>query len=150
MEKTRILIVDDTYDIVRTLELLLQDRYEVITAPDGLIGFTKALRYLPDLIVLDIMMPKMTGYQFCDQLKKNPMLHNIAIVFLSAKGTRIDQEYGIKKGAAAYVAKPFEPQELLAVIADLLQKHPPEKRNRPSYEQILIDESKEKKVSWKG
>jgi CheY-like chemotaxis protein len=81
MEKARILIVDDTYDIVRTLELLLQDRYEVIAAPDGLVGFTRALRYLPDLIVLDIMMPKMTGYQFCDQLKKNPTLYNIPIVF---------------------------------------------------------------------
>ncbi len=150
MDKARVLIVDDTYDIVRTLELLLQDRYEVISAPDGLVGFTKALRYLPDLIVLDIMMPKMTGYQFCDQLKKNPTLYNIPIVFLSAKGTRIDQEYGIKKGAAAYVPKPFEPQILLNVIADLLQQNPQGKKNRPNYEQILIDESKENKVNWKG
>lgn len=131
MDKARVLIVDDTYDIVRTLELLLQDRYEVISAPDGLVGFTKALRYLPDLIVLDIMMPKMTGYQFCDQLKKNPTLYNIPIVFLSAKGTRIDQEYGIKKGAAAYVPKPFEPQILLNVIADLLQQNPQGKRIGP-------------------
>src|SRR5208283_1300875 len=133
MDKARILIIDDTYDIVRTLELLLQDRYEVITAPDGLVGLTKASRYLPDLIILDIMMPKMTGYQLCDQLKKNPALYSIPIVFLSAKGTRIDQEYGIKKGAAAYVAKPFDPPELLNVIADLLQQNPPGKKNRPNY-----------------
>jgi len=150
MEKARILIVDDTPDIVRTLELLFQQKYEIITATDGFIGFTKALKYLPDLIILDIMMPKMTGYQFCDQLKKNPDVQNTPIVFLSAKGTKMDQDYGIKKGAAAYLSKPFEPKELIDVVTELLIQNPPIKKNRPSYEQILVDESREKKVSWRG
>ena len=88
MEKARILIVDDEPDLLRTLELLLQEQYEVLTAKDGLVGYTQALKYLPDLIILDIMMPKMTGYQFCDLLHKNPSIKDIPIIILSAKGTR--------------------------------------------------------------
>lgn len=150
MEKARILIVDDTPDILRTLELLLQSKYEIILAQDGLIGFAKAIKYLPDLVVLDIMMPKMTGYQFFDQFKKQPSLNDIPIVFLSAKGTPLEQDYGIKKGASAYLAKPFDPKELLVTIENLLKCNPRINKNKMPYEQVLIEEAKEKKVSWKG
>ena len=89
-------------------------------------------------------------YEVAQKLKDDPGARNIPIIFLSAKGTAIDQEYGLKKGAGAYIPKPFEPKHLMDTVEELLIANPPQKRTRPSYEQILIDESKEKKVSWKG
>jgi CheY-like chemotaxis protein len=150
MKKPRILVVDDTIDILRTLHLLLGDRYEVVLANDGLSGLSKAARYLPDLIILDIMMPKMTGYQFFDQCRKNPGLKDIPIIFVSAKGTPIDQDYGMKKGASAYITKPFDPRDLLKKIEDLLIENPPVSKERIPYDKVIEEEAKDKKVYWQG
>ena len=125
MDKYRILVIDDTVDILRTIQLLLEEKYEVILAKDGLQGYQKAVIYLPDLLIMDIMMPKMSGYQLFDMIKKHPAIKDIPIVFISAKGTPIDQQYGLKKGAAAYLPKPFEPKKLFKTIDDLLIVNPP-------------------------
>jgi len=151
MGKARILIVDDTIDILRTLHLLLQERFEVILSPDGFSGYQKASRYLPDFIILDIMMPKMTGYQCYDQVRRLPVLKDIPVIFLSAKGTPIEQEYGLKKGAFAYIPKPFDPKGLIKTIDQMLLQHPPTPKDRPTYDQILMEEeSKDRHVYWTG
>lgn len=150
MNKPRILVVDDTIDILRTLHLLLAERFEVILANDGLSGLAKATRYLPDLIILDIMMPKMSGYQFFDQCRKYPVLKDVSIIFISAKGTPIDKDYGLKKGASAYITKPFEPRDLLKKIDDLMNENPPGPRERISYDKVIEEEAKDKKVYWQG
>lgn len=150
-DKKRILIVDDEIDILRVLEILLKDQYEVIKASDGATGFTYALRYLPDLIILDIMMPKMSGYQFCDLKKNNNRLRDVPILVISAKGTLADIDFGLKKGASAYHTKPLDNTRILHTVETLLKNNPMPKTSRPSYEDALTEitpDSQAPKVTW--
>jgi CheY-like chemotaxis protein len=140
MDKYRILVIDDTVDILRTIQLLLEERYEIVLAKDGVMGYQKAVTYLPDLLIMDIMMPKMSGYQLFDMIKKHPAIKEVPIIFISAKGTPLDQQYGLKKGAAAYLPKPFEPKLLFKMIEDLLNANPPTPKVRPDYMQVMLQE----------
>jgi DNA-binding response OmpR family regulator len=149
MVKKRVLIVDDNPDILRMLELLLSDKYEVMTAPDGMAGLEKAFKYQPDLAILDIMMPKMSGYQMVESMKKHAQMKNIPVIFLSAKGAPVEKEFGLKKGATIYMTKPFDPVELQQTVDMLLKYGATEKKERPELDKVVSDESAKKEVKWK-
>jgi DNA-binding response OmpR family regulator len=117
----RILIVDDEKDLVDILKARLEiEGYEVLTAYDGQEGLEKAQEEKPDLILLDIMMPKMNGYQVCRLLKFDDEYKRIPIVIITARGQEQDKSTGEEVGANEYITKPFENGVLLAKIKELI------------------------------
>lgn len=117
----RILIVDDTEDIVKLVKMYLEHhRYEVITAYDGQEGLDKAKADRPDLIILDLMLPKINGYKICGLLKRDTKYATIPIILFSAKTQEKDIKLGRDLGADAYLTKPFEPEVLLSKIKELI------------------------------
>ncbi len=119
----RILIVDDVESIVMSVKKFLErHRYEVITANDGREGFEKAKSEKPDLIILDLMLPRMHGYKVCGLLKKDTMYAKIPIILFTVKAQEEDVKLGQEVGADAYIIKPFEPETLLAKIKELLKE----------------------------
>jgi len=121
MAKGKILVVDDEIYIVHILDFSLgMEGYEVVTALDGEQGLEKARTQRPDLIVLDIMMPKLDGYETCKMLKADPETRSIPIILLSAKGRNIDQKIGFEVGADDYITKPFSPRKLVERINSIL------------------------------
>ncbi len=121
MAKGRILVVDDEIYIVHILDFSLgMEGYEVITALDGEQALEKARTEKPDLIVLDIMMPKLDGYETCKILKAEPETKDIPVILLSAKGRNVDQKIGFEVGADDYITKPFSPRKLVERINAIL------------------------------
>jgi len=121
MAKGKILVVDDEIYIVHILDFSLgMEGYEVITALDGEQAVERAQAEKPDLIVLDIMMPKLDGYETCKALKQNPATHDIPVILLSAKGRNVDQKIGFEVGADDYITKPFSPRKLVERINAIL------------------------------
>ena len=117
LEKPTILVVDDTPENLTMMSFLLKDRYKVKVANHG----QKALRIAasepqPDLILLDIMMPEMDGYEVCRQLQQDPQTRNIPIIFLTAKASVEDEEFGLGLGAVDYITKPISPPVVLARV----------------------------------
>ena len=116
--KGKILVVDDEAYIVHILEFSLgMEGFEVVTAFDGEEAIVKAEREEPDLIVLDIMMPKLDGYETCRRLKTTDKTKHIPIILLSAKGRSMDQKVGLDAGADEYITKPFSPRKLVERIS---------------------------------
>ncbi|MEW6619034.1 MAG: response regulator [bacterium] len=121
MSKKKVLVIDDEPFLVKALKIRLEmSGYEVITAYDGLDGLNKAIEERPDLILLDVMLPKKNGYQICQRLKSDEQYKHIPIVMLTAKGQKSDKEWGERTGADVYITKPFDDKELLAKIKELL------------------------------
>ena len=121
MAKGKILVVDDEIYIVHILDFSLgMEGYEVLTALDGEQAVEKARAEHPDLIVLDIMMPKLDGYETCKILKAGDDTKNIPVILLSAKGRNVDQKIGFEVGADDYITKPFSPRKLVERINALL------------------------------
>jgi DNA-binding response OmpR family regulator len=122
MSKGKILVVDDEVYIVQILEFSLSriEGYDVITATDGEEALEKVREGKPDLVVLDVMMPKMDGYETCKRLKQDPELAEIPVILLSAKGRTMDQNKGFEVGADDYITKPFSPRKLIDKINVLL------------------------------
>jgi two-component system alkaline phosphatase synthesis response regulator PhoP len=121
MTKGKILVVDDEIYIVHILDFSLgMEGYEVVTALDGEQALEKVTSEKPDLIVLDIMMPKLDGYEVCKTIKANPDTHHIPVILLSAKGRNVDQKMGFDVGADDYITKPFSPRKLVERINQLL------------------------------
>ena len=121
MAKGKILVVDDEIYIVHILDFSLgMEGYEVITALDGEQALDKARTEHPDLIVLDIMMPKLDGYETCKILKAGEDTKTIPVILLSAKGRNVDQKIGFEVGADDYITKPFSPRKLVERINTLL------------------------------
>lgn len=118
---TRILIVEDEPAMVSGLRDNFEfEGYEVITAPDGVAGLERALREMPDLVVLDVMMPRMSGLDVCKQLKvKRP---SMPIIMLTARGQEVDKVVGLELGADDYITKPFSIRELLARVKAVLRR----------------------------
>jgi len=116
--KGKILVVDDEAYIVHILEFSLgMEGYEVVTAFDGEEAIVKAESEEPDLIVLDIMMPKLDGYETCRRLKTIDKTKDIPVILLSAKGRSMDQKVGLEAGADEYITKPFSPRKLVERIS---------------------------------
>ncbi|MGH2795474.1 MAG: response regulator transcription factor [Actinomycetota bacterium] len=122
MAGKRVLVVDDDRVIQQLLEVNLElEGYQVAgTASDGKEAIKMAEDLKPDLILLDIMMPKMDGLEVCRHLKSDPKLAKIPVVLLSARAQDMDIREGIEIGADAYLTKPFDPVELLDVVGRLL------------------------------
>lgn len=119
----RLLIVDDEPNLLRAVAVCLRgEGYEVETARSGEDALVHIAQRLPDLIVSDIRMPRMDGYALARQLRVNPRTDLIPIVFLTAKDESSERIAGIRSGVDAYLTKPFEPDELIAVVGNILAR----------------------------
>lgn len=122
MRKPCVVIVEDEPHIVLSLEILLQRAgYETVTAADGDESLALIRRLHPDVVVLDIMLPKRNGYEVCQALKSDPDLRSIPVIMLSAKGQEVEILKGLELGASAYIAKPFGNAEILEAIRAALE-----------------------------
>ncbi|MEJ2583772.1 MAG: response regulator [Robiginitalea sp.] len=120
----KILIIEDNEDVrENTADLLELSGYKVATSPDGESGIRKAQSFNPDLIICDIMMPGLDGYQVLEALQKDRVTAGIPFIFLSAKADRSDVRKGMNLGADDYLTKPFEEHELLEAISSRLRRH---------------------------
>ena len=119
----RILVVDDDHDIARYVEVnLTLEGYEVHLEHDGEGALATALRLQPDLILLDVMMPRLDGYEVCKRLRYDPRTANASIIMLTAKSLSAEKVLGLTAGADDYIAKPFDPPELVARVASALRR----------------------------
>jgi two-component system alkaline phosphatase synthesis response regulator PhoP len=123
MAKGKILIVEDDRDIVEMVEYNLKEEgYETLSAVNGEDGVELARRQQPDLIILDIMLPIMDGFEVCRTLRSSDVTAQIPIIILSAKSQETDKVVGLELGADDYVTKPFSPRELIARIRAILRR----------------------------
>ena len=140
MGTTKILIVEDEPNMVAGLRDNFEyEGFQVITALDGVEGLERALKDSPDLIVLDVMMPRMSGLDVCKQLKaKRP---SIPIIMLTARGQEVDKVVGLELGADDYVTKPFSIRELLARVKAVLRraKTLPKEQDRYSFGDVDVN-----------
>ena len=121
MGKGKILVVDDEVYILHILDFSLgAEGFEVISANNGELGVEKAKLEKPDLIVLDIMMPVLDGYETCRRLKNEPETKDIPVVLLTAKGRDVDKRLGFEVGAIDYIVKPFSPSRLIERIEEII------------------------------
>jgi signal transduction histidine kinase/DNA-binding response OmpR family regulator/ligand-binding sensor domain-containing protein len=116
----QLLIIEDNPDVVLYLKSCLEDTYQIGVAYNGKIGIEKALEHIPDFIISDVMMPEKDGYQVCDTLKNDERTSHIPIILLTAKADAASRIAGLRRGADAYLAKPFDVEELLVQISVLL------------------------------
>jgi DNA-binding response OmpR family regulator len=119
--KRRVLIVDDEPNIVLSLEFLLrQQGYEVSVARDGEEALAAAEDWRPDLMVLDVMLPGLDGFEVCRRLRERPENASLKILLLTARGREVERVRGLEEGADAYVRKPFSTRQLMITVAELL------------------------------
>ena len=117
----KVLIADDEENIVISLEFLLKrEGFEVLVAGDGEAALQMVAEHHPDLVLLDVMMPKRNGYEVCQRMRERPEWRGIKIIMLSAKGREVEVSKGVSLGADLYVTKPFSNAELVAQINALL------------------------------
>ena len=117
----KILIADDEPNIVVSLEFLMkQQGYDVKVVSNGEEALEAVGEFAPDLILLDVMMPRISGYDVCQKVRENPAWQGIKIVMLSAKGRDIEVTKGMAVGADAYVTKPFSTKDLIAKVGEML------------------------------
>jgi DNA-binding response OmpR family regulator len=120
----KILIAEDERDIRDLITFTLTFAgHEVIPTANGEEAYQVALKEIPDLILLDVRMPRMTGYEACEQLKASSSTQDIPVVFLSAKGQESEVRTGLEVGAEEYILKPFSPDQLTARIQEILMQH---------------------------
>jgi DNA-binding response OmpR family regulator len=121
----KILIVDDEPNIVMSLEFLMRRQgHEVRVAPDGEQALDAAAEFRPDLVLLDVMLPRLNGYEVCQTLRERPDSRDTKIVLLTAKGRDVEVAKGMAVGADAYVTKPFSTRELVEEVERLLAGGP--------------------------
>ena len=122
MAKKRLLLVDDEVELVEMIKFRLEaSDYEVLTANDGQQALEIARREKPDLVILDVMLPKMDGYKVCGLLKKDSRYAHIPVMMFTAKAMDADMKLGQEVSADAYLTKPFEPKVLLEKIKELVK-----------------------------
>jgi len=123
MARAKVLVVDDEEYIQHILNFSFgAEGYDVVTASDGEEGVSKAKDEKPDVIVMDIMMPKMDGYEACKQIKTDPQTKDIPVILLTAKGRDADRKLGSEVGADDYVVKPFSPGRLIERVEGIMKK----------------------------
>ncbi len=143
MNKTVILVVDDEQDILDLVEYnLIKQGYEVLTSDNGRDGIQMAKKHRPGLILLDIMMPRMDGHQVCQNLKQDPELRDIPIIFLTARSDEQSEVRGLEEGADDYLSKPISIAKLMSRIKAVLRRarEPLEtQKNSIVFEGLVID-----------
>ncbi len=123
MAKKKILLVDDEADLVKAIELrLTKEGFDVITSLDGEDALKKARTQKPDLLILDLMLPKIDGYKVCRLLKFDQKYKNVPVIMLTARVEERDRNLGMEMGADEYITKPFEWDDLLAKILNFLPR----------------------------
>jgi DNA-binding response OmpR family regulator len=126
MAGERILVIDDSPTITKVVQLVLTKAgFEVQTAPDGEAGLAAVRASRPDLILLDFVMPKMNGYQFCRELAADPKLRDIPVILMSAKGDQVGERFVKVMGIVDYITKPFSPEAITAVVQHTVGKYGP-------------------------
>jgi phosphate regulon transcriptional regulator PhoB len=124
--KKRILVIEDDRDIVELVRYNLEkDGFLVLTASDGSTGMAQVKKTPPDLLVLDLMLPKVSGIEICKEIRRDPSLNRLPILMLTARGEEADRVVGLELGADDYVTKPFSPRELVARVKALLRRVEP-------------------------
>jgi len=122
----RILVIEDDKDIVELVRYNLEkDGYQVLASTDGSTGLAQIRKAPPDLLVLDLMLPKLSGLDICKEVRKDTSLNRLPILILTAKGEEADRVVGLELGADDYVTKPFSPRELAARVKALLRRTEP-------------------------
>jgi DNA-binding response OmpR family regulator len=118
---TRILVADDDPSILRLLQLNFElEGFEVLTASDGEEALAKALSSSPDIVVLDVMMPGLDGWEVCRRLKEDETMRDVPVILLTALGQEAERRHGLEIGAAEYLQKPFDPDRLVSVVKSTL------------------------------
>jgi len=113
----KVLVIDDEAEITQIIEAFLENAgYRVTTENSSVMGIERAKEIKPDLILLDIMMPNMDGYEICDELKKNSETKDIPVIFLTGKDSRDDQGRSFQVGGDMFVKKPFSCERLLEIV----------------------------------
>lgn len=126
-----VLVVEDSLTQRELICALLQKTgLKVVVARDGLEALEHLEKFIPDAIILDIVMPRMNGYEVCRKLKSNPKTKDIPVILCSTKSEESDRYWGLKQGADAYIAKPFQPAELISTLKQLLRKQKIEGKRR--------------------
>jgi two-component system, OmpR family, alkaline phosphatase synthesis response regulator PhoP len=140
----RILIIEDDRDIVELVRYnLTSEGFEVNSAADGISGLAQLRKAAPDMLLLDLMLPKMPGLEVCKEVRRDPGLNRLPILMLTARGEEADRVVGLEMGADDYVTKPFSPRELVARVKALLRRtEPVGEVDRPiEVGKLLIDPS---------
>ncbi len=120
MAKT-VLVVDDEVNIVTSLEYVMKAAgFDVATAYDGEEALAKVAEIVPDLVILDVMMPKLDGFEVCEKIRANPLWESVIIVMLTAKGRDSEREKGLSLGANDYLTKPFSTHDIVKRVKELL------------------------------
>ncbi len=138
----KILVVEDDQDILQLIIFHLQaDGFATLTAVNGIRGLEAAKEQLPDMILLDLMLPGMDGLEVCKSLKREPKTENIPIVMLTAKGEEIDRIVGFELGADDYITKPFSPREMILRLRAILRRYETERptASKLSFGNLEID-----------
>lgn len=118
----KILIVDDDPIILMSLEFLMKkNKFDVTIARNGTEALQSLKTDLPDIVILDVMMPDVDGFAICETIKNNPKTEHIQVIFVSAKSKESDIKYGLDLGASLYITKPFSTRDLLKKVNELLQ-----------------------------
>ncbi|HEY9696461.1 MAG TPA: response regulator [Trichocoleus sp.] len=119
-----VLIVDDSQTVRQMLtELLQENGLQVVEATNGLEAQEKMQAKQPDLVITDLIMPEMNGYDLCRWIKREPAMQNIPVLICSTKSEEFDRYWGMKQGADAYITKPFHPLEMLKTVKQLLRSN---------------------------
>jgi phosphate regulon transcriptional regulator PhoB len=140
----RILIIEDDRDIVELVRYnLANEGFEVTALADGSAGLSLLRKSAPDLLILDLMLPKMPGLEVCKEIRRDPTLNRLPILMLTARGEEADRVIGLEMGADDYVTKPFSPRELAARVKALLRRTEPAGEVERAIEvgRLLIDPS---------
>ncbi len=133
MAKKRVLIVDDETDVLDAVKFSLElEGIECLVANDGIHGLEEARRHQPDLILLDVMLPKLDGYEITRRLRSDPACEHIPIIMLSARAQAQDISVGEKSGADGYVTKPFDIDDLVARVKECLDRRKPARQEAVS------------------
>jgi len=121
----RILVADDEVHIVELVRVSLEEfGIEVLEAPDGEAALAAARRYRPEIVLLDVMMPRVDGFEVCRRLKADPLTRGVIVIMFTAKATEADRQRAREVGAQGYVTKPFSPLQLASVVREHLQDLP--------------------------
>jgi len=121
MSEKKILVVDDEPNVIRSLIFVLEkEGYNVSSATDGEDAITKIQQSKPDLMLLDVMMPKKNGYEVCKEIKGSSSLNDIHVIMLTAKGQEVDREKGLDAGADEFMSKPFSLMMVVGKVKELL------------------------------
>jgi phosphate regulon transcriptional regulator PhoB len=129
----QILIIEDDRDIIELVRYnLAKDDFQVTAVGDGVSGLAQVKKSPPDLVLLDLMLPKLSGLEVCKEIRRDPSLNRLPILMLTARGDEADRVVGLELGADDYVTKPFSPRELVARVKALLRRaEPPSEPTRP-------------------